>query len=79
MARLEWHTAYAGDEPLVRYEIWRDGRKTAETPHKPQARLKAPFSFEEALGDRSAHRYRVVAVDGAGKTAGTGDLELVAM
>jgi aryl-alcohol dehydrogenase-like predicted oxidoreductase len=75
-ARLEWHTAYAGDEPLVRYEIWRDGRKTAETPHKPQARLNTPFAFEETLADRSAHRYRVVAVDRAGRRAGTEELDL---
>ena len=44
MALLNWQTAYAGDEPIVRYEIWRDHQKVgaeaievgaadAERPH----------------------------------------------
>jgi aryl-alcohol dehydrogenase-like predicted oxidoreductase len=74
-ARLEWQTAYAGDEPIVSYEIWRDQKKVAAVPHKPQA-SKQPFVFEDSLGDTSAHVYQVRTVDAAGRTAPTADLAL---
>jgi len=77
VARLQWQTAYAGDEPIVRYEIWRDNRKTGQVVHKPQVR-QTPFSFEEALSDQAAHRYQIVTVDAAGRTAKTEDLLLSA-
>jgi aryl-alcohol dehydrogenase-like predicted oxidoreductase len=78
MAQLKWQTAYAGDEPIVRYEIWRDNQKTGQVAHKPQVR-QAPFRFEEVLSDKAAHRYQVVTVDAAGRTAKTEELLLTAV
>ena len=75
LARLTWQTAYAGDEPIVRYEIMRDGKKTGEVAHKPQVKA-TPFSYEDALPDAAAHRYRIVTVDAAGRTAQTDEIVL---
>jgi hypothetical protein len=77
IARLTWQTAYAGDEPLVRYEILRDNRKVGEVAHAPQVKA-APFSFEESfsVSDLSGHDYRIVAVDAAGRTAQTDEIAL---
>ena len=71
MALLNWQTAYAGDEPIVRYEIWRDNQKAGQLAHKPQVR-QTPFAFEEVLTDKAAHHYQIVTVDAAGRTAKTG-------
>ena len=77
-ARLQWQTAHAGDEPIVRYEIWRDNKKTGQVMHRPQAR-STPFSFEEDISDKGAHRYQIVTVDAAGRTAKTDYLPLSAI
>jgi len=74
-ARLQWHTAYAGDEPILSYEIWRDQKKVAVVPHEPQT-SRRPFTFEEAVEDRSAHVYQIKALDAAGRSAATADLLL---
>jgi len=68
VARITWHTAYAGDEPIRRYEIQRDGRKVGHVEHRPQT-SKTPFTFEDALADREAHTYQLLTVDAAGRTA----------
>ena len=78
VAQLHWQTAYAGDEPIVRYEIRRNHRKVGKIAHKPQVR-QTPFSFEEVLSDRAAHQYQIVTVDAAGRTAQTEDLLLSAV
>jgi len=70
---LEWQTAFAGDEPLVRYEIWREQQKIGTIPYQPQV-SKKPFLFEEAVADKTAHNYRIAAVDAAGRSASTEDL-----
>jgi aryl-alcohol dehydrogenase-like predicted oxidoreductase len=75
LVRLQWQTAYAGDEPIVSYEIWRDQNKLGAVPHKPQT-TRQPFTFEEAVTDTSAHVYRVRTLDAAGRTAATADLAL---
>jgi len=75
VARLRWHTAYAGDEPIVRYEITRDGRKIGQVAHRPQI-SKTPFTFNDVLPDDAAHGYRVVTVDAVGRTAATSELRL---
>jgi aryl-alcohol dehydrogenase-like predicted oxidoreductase len=62
---LTWHTAIAGDEPISSYEIYRDGEKTGNLPHQPQAG-PSPFQFEDKPGNQSSHTYYVVAVDEAG-------------
>ena len=76
--RLTWNTAYAGDEPIDHYAIQRDGVDVAKVAHRPQT-TKEPFAFEERMSDRQAHRYRVVTVDAAGRTAGSAELPLSAV
>jgi aryl-alcohol dehydrogenase-like predicted oxidoreductase len=78
VAQVRWQTAYAGDEPVVRYEIWRDSKKAGQIEHKPQVR-QTPFSFEEALSDKAAHQYQIVTVDAAGRTAKTESVPLSAV
>jgi hypothetical protein len=74
-ARLQWQTAYAGDEAILSYEIWRDQKKLTEVAHRPQT-TKKPFLYEEALPDKSAHIYQIKALDAAGRSAATADLPL---
>jgi aryl-alcohol dehydrogenase-like predicted oxidoreductase len=78
IAQLSWQTAYSGDEPIIRYEIWRDSRKAGQVPHTPQAR-QSPFTFEEGLPDKAVHRYQIVTVDAAGRTAKTEEVLLPAI
>jgi hypothetical protein len=75
LARLKWQTAYAGDEPILAYEIWRDEEKVVTVPYTPQT-SRQPFVFEEAIGDKTAHVYRIKALDAAGRSAATADLPL---
>ncbi|MEI7830862.1 MAG: aldo/keto reductase [Prolixibacteraceae bacterium] len=60
-AHLTWHTAYAGDAAIDRYEIWQDGRLVQEIPFKPQT-TKEPYSFEvkRTNGARSSFVIKVV-------------------
>ncbi len=78
LVRLRWNTAYAGDEPVIRYEILRDNQKVGQVTHKPQV-SRTPFTFEEVLPDGKAHNYQVLTVDAAGRTAGTEDVNLSAV
>ena len=75
IVRLTWQTAYAGDEPLLRYEIWRDHQKVGQSLHQPQV-SRTPFFFEDAVSDKAAHTYSIVTVDTAGRSAATGDLPI---
>jgi hypothetical protein len=75
LARLQWQTAHAGDEPILSYEIWRDQRKVTAVAHKPQS-SKQPFLFEEAIKDKAAHVYQIKALDAGGRSAATADLPL---
>lgn len=75
LAQLKWQTAYAGDEPITRYEIWRDHKKVGQVAHKPQVSRK-PFIFKETLSDKAAHNYQILTVDAAGRTAKTEDILL---
>jgi len=75
LARLQWQTAYAGDEPILSYEVWRDQKKVAAVPYKPQT-SKEPFLFEEVIGDRSAHVYQVKTLDAGGRSAATTEVLL---
>lgn len=77
VVRLEWHTAFAGDEPLARYEIWRDHQKIGSISYRPQV-SKKPFVFENVVADKSAHNYRITTVDAAVRTASTEDLKVPA-
>jgi hypothetical protein len=74
VVRLSWHTAYAADEPIVSYEIRRDGRPLGKVEHRPQTG-KVPFRFEDAKLERDRHTYEVVTIDRAGRTAASPSLE----
>jgi aryl-alcohol dehydrogenase-like predicted oxidoreductase len=65
---LTWQTAYAGDDPILKYEVTADGNKVGEVYHRPQLYLKEPFSIE--IPD-SAKKIEVATVDTAGKRAET--------
>lgn len=61
-AVVSWHTAYAGDAAIDRYEIWRDGALLAEIPFKPQT-TKTPYHFEDKHQTGSTGSYVVKVVD----------------
>ena len=65
--RLKWHSAYAGNAPLVRYDVFRDGERVGVVDHKPQVD-KIPFIFEEPFLPDGTHRYQIMAVDGNGRS-----------
>jgi len=73
--RLKWQTAYAGDEPIASYEIWRDREKIGQVPYRPQT-SRAPFVFEDAAAGPAARTYQIATVDAAGRTARTADLTI---
>jgi hypothetical protein len=50
-----------------------DNQKSGQVVHKPQTR-QMPFSFEDVLADKAAHKYQIVTVDAAGHTAKTDEL-----
>ena len=64
--RLTWDTAYAGNEPIVRYEILQDGRLVATVPHSPQISLDEPF---QCTLDAAGKSFAISAVDAAGRRA----------
>jgi len=68
IVRLSWQTAYASDEPIVRYEILRDNKVLASVDHKPQT-TKKPFEFEDRKTKGDQHNYQVVTVDRTGRRA----------
>jgi aryl-alcohol dehydrogenase-like predicted oxidoreductase len=71
LVTLAWDTSVAGRDPILKYEILRDGEKAGEVPHTPQTTTEL-FRFEDEPGNRSAHLYRVVAVDAGGNRTETG-------
>jgi aryl-alcohol dehydrogenase-like predicted oxidoreductase len=78
VVNLTWQTAFAGDEPISHYEIWRDHQKVNQVTHQPQT-SKKPFKFADSLGDTTAHVYQVATVDAAGRKAMTGEILLPAV
>lgn len=70
VVRLQWQTAYAGDEPIVRYEIWRDQHRIGQVAYQPQLGKK-PFVFEDIVVDKVPHTYQVKTVDAASRVAAT--------
>ena len=59
---LTWDTAYAGNEPLKYYEIYRDNEKIGRLDHRPQI-SRDPFLFREVISDKERHVYKVASVD----------------
>jgi aryl-alcohol dehydrogenase-like predicted oxidoreductase len=66
-AVITWHTAYAGDAAIDRYEIWRNGSKIAAIPFKPQT-TKKPYQFEDKHAAVD-HSYVVKVIDRKNRTA----------
>jgi len=66
--QLTWQTAYAGDFPVVRYEVLVNGNKVGEVPHQPQLLKKKPFVFES---EKMEGAVIVASVDAAGNRSET--------
>ncbi len=75
--RLSWQSAYAADEPILHYEIRRDGVPVGSVGHLPQV-TKEPFWFDDQPAGEKTHTYQVVAVDAAGRRAASEVLEVAA-
>lgn len=73
IVEISWQTAFAGDEPLKHYEIWRDNQKIGEVQHKPQT-SKNPFVFEDRVNDSQLHAYKLVSVDFTERKESTGEV-----
>jgi len=71
--RLTWHTAYAGNEAIKNYEIWKDNQKITEINHQPQI-SKKPFVYEDKPADKDAHQYKIITVDEAGRKAASEEI-----
>ncbi len=69
-AVVTWHTAYAGDAAIDRYEIWRDGVKLAALPFQPQT-TKTPYQFIDRAHIESVKSYVIKVVDKKGRIAET--------
>jgi hypothetical protein len=61
-AVISWHTAYAGDAAIDRYEIWKEGAKIAAIPFKPQT-TKKPFEYVDKQQKATTGSYVVKVID----------------
>lgn len=72
--KLIFHMAFAGNEPIDRYDIYRENEKIGVVPHKPQI-TKTPFEFVDEVTEDSKYNYQIITVDQSGNKA-TQDLAL---
>jgi aryl-alcohol dehydrogenase-like predicted oxidoreductase len=70
---VQWHTAFAKDEPIDRYEILRNNTLIATIPHRPQTTLK-PFEFKDEIAAQGTFKYKVVAFDKINKSVETREM-----
>ncbi|MFC2123666.1 aldo/keto reductase [Bacteroidota bacterium] len=68
--RINWDTAFAGQESIERYDILKDGNVVGRIRHQPQT-TKDPFVYEVVSSDESKHAYQVIAADEGGEKAGS--------
>lgn len=68
--QLSWNTAYAGSQPIAKYEVLRNNEKIGEVLHQPQTTMK-PFVYEDKFGDAENLEYKVITVDAKGEKAET--------
>lgn len=68
-----WDNAFAGDAPIIAYEIFINNKKVGEVEHQPQTFKSAPFTFEFEL--KPGDKVEVASVDKNGARA-TGLLDL---
>jgi len=73
IVRLTWDTAVAGPDPILHYEIMRDGEVVAKAGHRPQTGLQ-PFEYEDTPSDGAGYEYRIATVDAAGRRSATESL-----
>lgn len=69
--KVLWSTAFAGGDPIIRYEIYRREQRLTSVPFQPQINEQL-FSFTDASapeGHSGGLYYRVRAVDQSGKYA----------
>lgn len=60
--RLSWDTAYAGDKPIEKYEIYKNDNLIGEVTHQPQI-SDAPFTFKCKTNSNENAEFKVVTVD----------------
>jgi len=72
---ITWDTAYAGSEPVVQYDVMRDGQKTGQVIHHPQIDATR-FRYAEEKDDTADHVYRIVTVDKKGNRASSDPLRI---
>lgn len=65
IVEFTWNSAYAGNQPIARYEIYRNGTRIGEVVHQPQVSAK-PFSYSDQAGE-GRPEYKLATVDLAGK------------
>lgn len=65
---LTWNSAFAHNDPIERYEVWRNETKIGEVTHQPQIST-IPFSFIDDVSESGIYSYRVLTVDKKGITA----------
>ena len=60
--KLSWNTAYAGNNAISRYEIFRDNEGIGTIDHAPQL-INKPFTFtDQTAGDKKCE-YKIITVD----------------
>jgi aryl-alcohol dehydrogenase-like predicted oxidoreductase len=59
---LTWNTAYAGDCPIDRYEIFRNDVAIGQIIHKPQTSL-VPFEFIDTYDSLQKVEYKIITID----------------
>ncbi|MCK9641348.1 MAG: hypothetical protein M0R39_15695, partial [Prolixibacteraceae bacterium] len=69
-AQITWHTAYAGDSAIDRYEILRNDDFVVEIPFEPQT-TKTPYHYEDKHPAAATATYVVRVVDKKNREAET--------
>lgn len=62
--KLSWNSAYAGNDPIDGYEIYKGNESVGKVSHTPQTNKK-PFTFKDTSSDNGD--YKVVTFDKKGK------------
>ena len=67
---LTWNSAYAHNDPIDRYEVWRNETKIGELPHQPQIST-VPFRLIDDVQETGIQNYDLVTIDMGGNAAKT--------
>ena len=65
---ISWQTAYAANDPIQHYDVFRDDNEIGKVNHIPQITTEG-FQYQDNLAAHDNHVYRVVAIDRSGKSA----------